>query len=107
MTFSEYVRQRILALSGEGLKPPTISRILEKEGFKASRQGIGKFLRRLEEDGSTSRRSGSGRRPVVSVAVRSIVEETMQADDETTVRQLHSSLTKDHGYALSERTVLR
>ena len=107
MAFSEYVRQRILALSWEGLKPPTILSILEEEGFKASRQGIGKFLRRLEEDGSTNRRKGSGRRPVVSTAVRNIVEEAMQADDETTVRQLHSSLTNDHGYTLSERTVLR
>ena len=44
---------------------------------------------------------------MVSVAVRNIVEETMQKDDETTVRQLHASLTKDHGQALSERTVLR
>ena len=88
MTFPEYVKQRILALSRDGLRPTTIARILAQEGVKASRQGIDKFLLRYEEDGSTSRRKGSGMPTIITEDMREIVEERMQADNETTARQL-------------------
>ena len=73
MTFPEYVKQRILALSRDGLRPPTIARILSQEGMKASRRGIDKFLLRYEEDGSTSRRKGSGRPTIITEDMREIV----------------------------------
>ena len=107
MTFPEYVKQRILALSRDGLRPPTIARILAQKGVKASRQGIDKFLLRYEEDRSTSRRKGSGRPTIITEGMREIVEERMQADDKTTVRQLHCCLTEEHGYSSCKRTAFR
>ena len=106
MTFPEYVKQRILALSRDGLRPPTIARILAQKGVKASWQGIDKFLLRYEEDGSTSRRKGSGRPTIITKDMREIVEERMQADDETTARLLHRCLMEEHGYSSCERTAL-
>ena len=45
MVYSHYKKLRILHLSSQGYKPPTIARMLEEEGMKASRRGIGKFLK--------------------------------------------------------------
>ena len=75
--------------------------------MKASRRGIDKFLLCYEEDGSTSRRKGSGRPTIITEDMREIVEERMQADDETTAHQLHRCLTEEHGYSSCERTALR
>ena len=57
--YSHYKKLRILHLSSQGYKPPTIARMLEEEGMKASRRGIGKFLKvgRLRVDISLDRRS--------------------------------------------------
>lgn len=97
---------RILYLSMQGYKPPTISRILEEEGMKASRRGIAYFLKRYTETGTIARLPGSGRPSVVTEEIKAIVEQQMRDDDETTAHQLHS-LLNNKGYGLSIRTVLR
>ena len=106
MVFSLYKKQRILYLSSLGHKPPTIVRLLEKEGMVASRRGVAKFLKHYKETGIIGRRPGSGRPSKATVEVKRIVEEQMRADDETTAHQLRA-LLQSKGYPLSLRTILR
>ena len=106
MVYSHYKKLRILYLSSQGYKPPTIARMLEEEGMKASRRGIGKFLKVFKETGTIARQQGSGRPSKITGEVKNIVEEQMRANDETTAHQLHALLVSK-GYGLSLRTVLR
>ena len=62
MVYNTYKKQRILSLYSQGLKAPTIAKILREEGqLRCTRVGVAKFLKKFEETGSLSRRSGSGR----------------------------------------------
>ena len=105
MVSSYYKKMRILYLSQNCHKPPTIGKILQ-EGMRASRQGISKFLKLYRTTGTISRHVGSDRPSKVTEEIKKIVEEQMRADDETTAHQLHSFLTSK-GYGLSLRTILR
>ena len=71
-------------------------RILEynKQGYSLT-----KFLARVSATGSTarSRRAGSGRPSKITAVVKSIVEQRMQRDDETTAQQLHAILVANAG----------
>ena len=49
MVYSHYKKMRILYLTQEGHKPPTIAKILEEEGMKCSRRGIAKFLKKYRK----------------------------------------------------------
>ena len=106
MVFTTYKRIRILHYHFQGYKPSAISRNLRAENLTASKRGIAKFLKKYEETGSIARRPGSGRPSKVTAAVKSLVEEQMKRDDETTAHQLHV-LLKSKGFNLSLRTVLR
>ena len=106
MVYTQYKKLRILYLSFEGHKPPTIANILEEEGMKASRKGIANFLRRYNLTGTIARSPGSGRPSKVTEEIKRIVEEQMRADDETTAHQLHA-LLNSKGYSISLSTVLR
>ena len=97
---------RILYLHREGRNPPTIAKILREEGMKASRKGIANFIKRYKETDTIARRPGSGRPSKVTQEVKTIVEEQMRTDDETTAYQLHT-LLESKGYKLSLRTILR
>ena len=106
MPFSEQTKVRIIALSAEGHKPPTIARLLDREGQRVSRRGVDKFLQRYQETRSLGRRGGSGRPAKQDGEMRAVIEARMQEDDETTVRELHRSLA-DRGCDASASTVLR
>ena len=106
MVYSQYKKMRILYLSQEGYKPPTIASILDKEGMRSSRRGIAKFLKRYSAIGTIKRKPGSGRPSKVTEEVKRIVEEQMRVDNETTAYQLHTLLTSK-GYRHSIRTILR
>ena len=105
MAFTDYVKRRILALNREGMRPPTITRVLCTEGLRASRRGI-LFLTRYEMTESLARQPGSGRKTIITEEIRTIVEGQMQADDTSTATQLHQLLIH-HGHNVSLRTVLR
>ena len=96
----------MLALSREGMGPPTIARVFRAEGVRASRRGIQKFLTRYERTESLARQPGSGRRTLITQDIQGIVEGQMRSDDETTATQLHQLLIS-RGRDISLRTVLR
>ena len=104
--FSTYKRQQIVYHFNQGCRAPTISRILREEGLSASRRGIHKFVMKYLETGSITRRPGSGRPSVITAEVKAIVDEQMEADDETTAYQLHRLLVS-RGYNVSVHTILR
>lgn len=106
MVYSSYKLQRILQLHRNGLKAPTIVKILRDEGMTCSRFGVFKFLKWYQQTGSILRRPGSGRPSKITAEIKAIVEQQMQLDDETTAFQLHALLTA-RGYKISIRTVLR
>ena len=103
MVYSFYKKQRILYLHRKGFRPPTIEKILEKEGLKSTRIGIYKLLERFNNTGCITRQPGSSK---VTEEIKKIVEEQMRQDDETTAHQLHRLLTSK-GYNLSIDTILR
>ena len=106
MVYSTFKLQRILQLYSNGLKAPTIAKVLQQEGMTCSRYGILKFLKRFKETGSIQRRPGSGRPTKITAEIKAIVEQQMQFDDETTAFQLHA-LLRARGYSISIRTVLQ
>ena len=55
MVYSNFSKMRALHLWKKGHKAPTIASALKKEGFKVSRRGIHKFLRRFQEHGTIGR----------------------------------------------------
>ena len=107
MVYSTYKKQRILHLRSQGLKAPTITKILrEEEKLQCTRVGVAMFLKRFETTGTLSRHPGSGRPSKITAEIKRIVENQMQLDDETSAVQLHR-LLNDRGYSLSLRTILR
>ena len=107
MVYSTYKKQRILSYRGQGLKAPTIAKILrEEEQLTCTRVGVAKFLKKFEETGSLSRCSGSGRPSKMMADIKEVVENQMQHDDVTTAVQLHR-LLNDRGCSISLRTILR
>lgn len=106
MVFSDYKKQRMLALASEGVRAPTIAKELQKESLKYSRVGVHKFLFKFQETGSISRRVGSGRPSKVTLEIKHLVEDQMHKDDESTAYLLHH-LIGEKGYSISLRTILR
>ena len=90
------MKLRILHHHFQDLKPYTTAKALETEGIKVSRFGVHKFIIMYNETGSIGRRPGSGRISKVTSHVKTLVEEQMQRDDETTAYQLHQMLL-EHG----------
>ena len=45
MLLSTYAKQRIISLHEQGLKSPTITKLLKQEGVSVSRIGVYKFLK--------------------------------------------------------------
>jgi len=104
----QYVKkQRILGLYSQGLKAPTIVEILhEEEQLHCTWRGVATFLKKSEETGSLSRRSGSGGPTKITAEIKEIVEQQMQRGDETTAVQLYH-LCNNCGYSISLRSILR
>ena len=92
MVYSSYKKQRILYFHRAGLKPPTITKALAKEGLKTSKYGVMKFLKRYIDTGTIARRPGSGRPCKITPAMKALIDQEMERDDETTATQIHALL---------------
>ena len=75
-----------------GHNAPSIKRLLEEEGITVSRVAIWKFLSKFKKTDTIARQEGSGRKSLLTHKIRTIVEETMDKDDETTACQLRKIL---------------
>ena len=106
MVFDEYTKKRILLYNEQGYRLSRIAALLHEEGLSVSSRGVAKFLACYKKTGSISRLPGSGRCSLVSEAVKDIVEQQMQSDDETTASQLQVPLSSK-GFTLSLSTILR
>ena len=103
---SAYAKVRILILYWNGYRAPKIEKLLKEEGIRISRVSIWKFISRFNETGSVARKEGSGRPMKINAETTALVEEQMNADDETTALQLHKMLS-ERGVNVSKWTVLR
>ena len=92
MPYSDYKKQRIIYWHTKGLRAPLICNKLANEGLPTTRQGIHKFLRKVEETGTIAWRPGSGRPSKVAGVVEQIIDAQMNKDDETTVAELQRLL---------------
>ena len=97
MPYSDYLRRRVLVHHSRGLSTRATADALSDEGLRATRQGIVKFLRRVQETGSLERQPGSGRPSSMTLQMLGHVEEQMRRDDGTMAQQLLMLLHR-HGY---------
>ena len=104
MAYSDYVKQRILFYHRSRKNCTEIARCLAEEGYKASKVGIYKFLRRYKETGTIARAPGSGRSSKVNHEIRKLIEEQMQRNDETTALEIKQLLEKE-GFDASESSI--
>ena len=94
MVYSEYKLQRILYHSLQGFKPPTICRLFEKAGLRASWVGIPKFLKKYQETGSIPRRPRSGCPSKITTKIKVLVEQKMRQDDETVLLEIYFQMVQ-------------
>lgn len=106
MVLSTYAKQRIISLHEQGLKSPTIAKLLKQEGVSVSRIGVYKFLKTYKLTKTIRRREGSGRPSKITAEIQKLVNERMEADDETTATQLQHMLIQN-GTLISLQTILR
>ena len=106
MVYSNYKKQRILHYSRLGYKSPLIAKMLYREDLPCSRKCVHQFLKRFSETGTIGRKPGTGGKSKITCAVKTIVEQQMQLDDETTAFQLYH-LLRSRGYDIHRRTILR
>lgn len=71
--------------------------MLGREGLKVTRSGILMFLKKYRETGSIARRPGSGRPCKITPAMKALIDEQMEKDDETTAVQIHTLLISKVG----------
>ena len=100
MVLTTYAKQRIVCLHNLCYKPPTIKKLLQKEGIVVNRQSVHRFLNVYREQ------EGLGRPSKLTLVVRGFVEQKMTEDDETTALQLYKHLM-DNGILISLTTILR
>ena len=71
-----------------------------------SRQAVHKFIVLFTITGSINHRPGSGRPSKITQEIRTLVDQQMEKDDETSAVQLHALLLSS-GYTISLSTFLR
>ena len=92
MVLTEEVMIKMLEYHHNGKKPPTIEKMLRREGIKITRVGVWKFLRRYKKTGTIARKEGTGRKSKLSPEIRKVVDDEMTRNDETTAYQLQKIL---------------
>ena len=103
---SMYSRERIKVLLQGGASISEIVNCLKSEGIITCRQTVWRFQCHLRTHGFTSPLPKSGRRTKLSGRVLQSIENSMQTDDETTGKELVSSLSRN-GVSISKTTALK
>ena len=106
MTFSTYARERMLALLSSGASIKNVLKELEKEGFRPCRQTVWRFWRHYRSYRCVAPRPRSGRSTKLTSEVQDVIEQTMQNNDEATLKEIAGILV-NRGYKMSLRTILK
>ena len=101
-----YTKRRAIYLASKGLNFSAISRALSSEGLSYSTKSVSLLIRKINVGGSIARNHGTGRSTKITQEVKDLIEEQMQADDETTAVELKCKLDAN-GIKLSLSTILR
>ena len=104
---SNYSRQRLAQLFAEGLSDSEAVFKLQVEGICTSRQTVWRFRRHVAEHGTLQPLPIPGRPKKVTPVVLECIEQCMQEDDETTIKELISSLLQETGVDIAPATALR
>ena len=104
MVYSWYTKKRIIYCYEQGYHAPSIARLLLEEDIVASRVGIAKLIGRYKQSGTIIRCPGSGRPTVITPKIKTIIEEKIRSDDETTAEQLHVLLMSCR-FRISRKTI--
>ena len=99
-------RKQIISRLLQGVSIKNVVLAYEGRGSKICRQTVWRLLKHYRTHGSTSPLPKSGRPTKLTREVLDVIESTMQADDETTARQLVVKL-QGLGISMSKRTVLK
>ena len=106
MVLSTYAKQRMITLHEQGYKSPTVTKVLKEEGIRVSRVTVYKFLKRYKSTNTIWRREGSGCPSKITPAIRKLINERIEKDDETTATQLHQMLLQSSAL-ISLQMILR
>ena len=104
MVYSWYTKKRIIYCYEQGHHAPSIACLLLEEDIVASRVGIAKLIGRYKQSRTIIRCPGSGRPTVITPEIKTIIEEKIRSDDETTAEQLHV-LLMSCGFRISRKTI--
>ena len=88
-----YTKRRAIYFASKGLSCSATSRALTSEGLSYSTKSVSLLLRKINGGGSIARKPGTGRSTKITQQVKDLIEEQMQADDETTAVELKRKLS--------------
>jgi transposase len=101
-----YARQRIRQLTNEDTSAAKIIEALRQEGITTCRQTVWRIQRHIEDHSTVEPLHKSGRPTKLSATVLQSIENSMQRDDETTGKELVTTL-RGNGVSVSTTTVLK
>ena len=102
-----YCKQRIVQLYFKRrVSHGNIAKVLAAEGYRVPRQTVWATIKRYKDHGTLCRLPGSGWRFKLMPKVLALIEERMQADDETTATQL-VKMVNAAGYEVSKSTIIQ
>ena len=104
---SLYARERFRALMSEDSTVKHAMTELGKEGIRPCRQTVWRFWVHYRRNKTTKPLPRNGRPTKLTERVLELIEQKMQSDDETTVKELALLIRSEFGYWISLRTVLK
>jgi len=104
---SAYARQRAKQLFAEGASDTEVVGQLEREGIHTCRQTVWRLRRHIAEYGTVQPLAKPGRSKKVTQRVLEVDEQQMQEDDETTGKELSSSVLRKTGIHITPCTARR
>ena len=107
MVLSMYRKQQIVQLYfKQRVSHLNIAKVLAAEGYWVPRQTVWATIKRYKNHGTLCHLPGSGRRFKLTPEVLALIEEQMQADDETTATHF-MKMVNAAGYEVSKSTITR